>query len=107
MTQAVGKMHDESKTSSSSHTDRSKREIPQLIPLSSVPNEPKQSSSSSSTPPVILKVPSFSADPNPPMPALVREDSGKRKRELPQWMNCPKAKKEMSLKKMKTNSLFK
>ena len=34
-------------------------------------------------------------------------ESGKRKRELPQWMACAQLKKENSQKRVKTNSLFK
>merc|ERR1719342_1911470 len=41
------------------------------------------------------------------VPTLVRSDSSKRKRELPEWMSCSSGRKEMALKKMKSNSLFK
>merc|ERR1719300_1701224 len=41
------------------------------------------------------------------VPPLVRSDSSKRKRELPEWMSCSSGRKEMALKKMKSNSLFK
>ena len=41
------------------------------------------------------------------VPPLIRSDSSKRKRELPEWMSCSSGRKEMALKKMKSNSLFK
>jgi len=44
---------------------------------------------------------------NMEIPSLTRSDSSKRKRELPEWMSCASGRKEMALKKMKSNSLFK
>ena len=41
------------------------------------------------------------------VPPLIRSDSSKRKRELPEWMSRSSGRKEMALKKMKSNSLFK
>ena len=73
---------------------------------SNVNSDPVKEVSRPSYPDTSNKIPSQSSN-EAVSSSSGSSDSGKRKRELPQWMACAQLKKENSQKRMKTNSLFK